>query len=113
MNNILYVGAFLILVLASSFSQILLKSSANENRVGLKIFINKKVTLAYGILFSVMVLITMLYRFIPLSIGTLLESASFIFVPILSFLVLEEKMNFRQIIGVLVIISGIIVVVLF
>ena len=113
MNNLLYIGAFLVLVLASSFSQILLKSSANEKREGLSIYFNYKVILAYCIFFSAMVFIAMLYRFIPLSIGTLLESASFIFVPTFSFIFLKEKMTTRQITGVLLILLGIIISVLF
>ncbi len=113
MNDLKYVGAFLIFVLVSSFSQILLKSSANEGRTGLRIYFNFKVILAYCIFFCAMISIAMLYRFLPLSIGTLLESASFIFVPTLSYFFLKEKMTIRQIMGILLILIGIIVSVLF
>ncbi|MDD4690574.1 MAG: multidrug ABC transporter [Eubacteriales bacterium] len=113
MSNYIYIGAFLILVLASSVSQILLKTSANENREGIGIFLNYKVMIAYGILFSAMVLIAMLYRFIPLSTGTLLESASFVFVPALSCLILKERMAARQKVGVVFILFGIIIVAFF
>lgn len=49
------------------------------------------------------------YKYVPLSMGPVLESSGYIFVTILGVLVLKEKISKRKLLGMTVIIIGIVV----
>jgi len=49
------------------------------------------------------------YKKVSLSLGQILQSLSFIFVIILSYIFLKEKISKRQIVGIIIIIIGIII----
>jgi drug/metabolite transporter (DMT)-like permease len=103
---------FVCCVLVSSCSHILLKRAANRDYKGIKMFLNKETITGYSIFFGVTLGVALLYRRIDLSTGALLESFSYIFIPVLGWLFFKEKLNKRQWIGVTFIITGIIVYVL-
>lgn len=111
MNNIdVSIGIFLVGVLISSFSQILLKQSANKkynNKI--KEYLNFKVIIAYMMFFSATLFSTIAFRVIPLSYGPVLESAGYIFVLILSYLILKERISKKKIQGIIVILIGILI----
>jgi drug/metabolite transporter (DMT)-like permease len=93
--------------------QILLKKSANRNYSGLKIFLNFETILGYSIFLIITFITFLLYRYIDLSTGVLLETSSFVFILILSNVFLKEKLNKKCIIGILFIVSGITIYSLF
>ena len=105
-----YIIIFLFSVLISSFSQIILKKSAVKKYDSvIKEYLNIRVICAYSIFFISTLLTMYAYKGMPLTLGTLLESAGYIYIPILSLLILKEKITLRTIVGSLFIICGIIV----
>ena len=107
---IIYSGIMLASVLVSSVSQILLKKSAQrEYSSRLREYLNPLVIIAYGMFFGSTLITMYALKVVPLSMSPILESAGYIFVAVLSFIFLKERMNRRQIAGTIVIIVGIIV----
>lgn len=105
-----YIIVFLISVLISSISQVILKTSANEGHDNtVKEILNIKVIFAYGLFFLATLLTMLAYRKIPLSMGMVLETTGYIYVAILGNLVLKEKLDKYKICGNILIIIGIII----
>lgn len=105
-----YVIVFLVSVLISSISQVILKTSANEehdNKV--KEILNFKVIFAYGLFFAATLLTMLAYRKVPLSMGAVLETTGYVYVAILGRFVLKEKLDKYKICGNLLIIMGIVI----
>lgn len=109
-NEILYIFVFIASVFISSVSQILLKKSANtiyKNKI--REYVNYKVIFSY-FLFILSTLITLYaYKVVPLSLGPILESTGYIFVTILGVIILDEKINKKKLVGMIIIMVGIVV----
>ncbi|MDR0813164.1 MAG: EamA family transporter [Oscillospiraceae bacterium] len=103
----IYILLFIICVLVSSFAQILLKKAASRDYTGLRAYLNREVIIGYSIFLLVTLGTVTLYRFVPLSTGALLEAAAYVFIPVLSYLLLGEKVSRRNLIGIGLIIAGI------
>lgn len=109
-NIILYSAIYLLGVIVSSFSQILLKRSANrEEQSFIKQYLNVRVIVAYGMFFGATLLSVFAYKVIPLTLGAILGTLEYGLVAILGHFLLKENLRARQIFGILVIIAGIIV----
>lgn len=105
-----YVFLFLISVLISSISQVILKTSANEEHDNkLKEILNVKVFFAYGLFFAATLLTILAYRKVPLSMGAVLETTGYVYIAFFGRFILKEKMNKYKIFGNLLVIIGIIV----
>lgn len=105
-----YICVFLGGVFISSVSQILLKKSADriyENKI--REYLNGLVISAYGLFFSSTFLSLYAYKVIPLSMGPILEATGYLWVALLSWKMLGEKIKKRKIIGLAVILFGIVV----
>ena len=110
MNNYIYVGIFLISVLVSSVSQILLKISAGKAYDSkIKEYLNAPVIIAYGLFFLSTVVTVLAYKYVDLSLGPVLEATGYIWVTLLGYLILKEKVSRKKMLGLVVIIVGIIV----
>ena len=97
-------------VVIASFSQILLKKSAMEKHTStISENLNWKVFVAYGMFFMSTVIGIYSLRGISISFSTILESLSYILIPVLSMLFLNEKINRKQFIGIIIILVGVIV----
>ena len=109
MNSYYLLG--IIVVLISSFSQILLKLASNDNNnKSLKTVFNSKVIIAYGILFIMMfVNARFVYQHIEMNSIGIIEAFAYVFISILSLIFLHEKISKRQLIGIVIILIGIIV----
>ena len=105
-----FILIFLFSVLISSVAQIILKKSAGRKYDSLiKEYLNVRVIGAYSI-FILSTLLTMYaYTGVPLTLGILLESVGYIYIPILSLIFLKEKITPSMVIGSLFIICGIVV----
>ena len=104
---------FIFSVFISSISQILLKISANKTYPSkLKEYLNPWVITAYAIFLTSSLLTVIAYRTIPLSWGPLLESLNYLFVAILSYFLLKERLNKRQFLGLAFILAGLLVIAL-
>jgi multidrug transporter EmrE-like cation transporter len=112
MNNqvFFYAGFLLFGVLISAISQVMLKKAAlrhYESRI--KEYLNPLVIIAYSI-FVVSTLCSILaYRGIPLSMGPVLESTSYIYVTIFGVKIFHEKLDAKRVAALCFIIGGIIV----
>ncbi len=105
-----YVCLFLFSVFISAVSQIILKTSANsEHESSLREYLNPKVIIAYGIFFVSSLLTVLAYRKVPLSMGAVLETTGYIWVTLLGYFILKEKVNRRKLLGLFVIIAGIVI----
>lgn len=104
----LYVFLFVFSVFISSVSQTILKTSAKkkyDNR--LQEYLNPKVIIAYGIFFLSSLITVVAYKYVPLSLGPILESCGYIFITLLGYFILHEKVGKKKLIGLIVILMGI------
>lgn len=105
-----YVIVFLVSVLISSISQVVLKTSAKQEHDNkLKEYLNPRVLFSYAMFFGATLLTTIAYRGVPLSLGPVLEATGYVYVAILGKLVLKEKFTVKKVIGNILIIVGILV----
>ena len=101
-------------MLGSSFftavSQILLKQSSNikyENKI--REYLNFRVILSYGMFFLILLLNTWCYTKVEMRYGPVIDTAAYVFVLLLSRLILKEKITKGKILGNLIIITGILI----
>ena len=108
MNKMIFIAIFLISVLISSISQALLKHSAQKNRSGLKQYLNPLTMFAYALFGACTLIVIICYKYIPLSLGLVLESTGYIYVTAISAIALKEKITIKKIMGNILIVFGII-----
>lgn len=105
-----YIVIFLVSVLISSFSQILLKISADRKHKNfVKEYLNFNVIAGYGLLVFATILTITAYKGLEYKNGPIIESVGYIYVLILSHLILKEKITKNKIIGNALIIIGILI----
>lgn len=109
-ERILFMLVFIFGTFISSVSQIILKKSAQREYADkIREYLNPRVILAYIIFFGATLCTIVAYKKIPLSLGPILESSGYIFVAVLSYLFLKEKISPKKFFGLAIIIIGIIV----
>lgn len=97
-------------VIISNISQILLKKSAQKKHGSLiKEYLNPYVITAYTIFVIATLTTIYAYKGIPLSWGAVLDSSGYFFISIFGMLFLGEKITYKKVISLCVIIAGIIV----
>ena len=98
-------------ILSCSLSQLLLKKSAKVSH-SCKVYevLNPMVIIAYAVFFcSLLVNIWAMSKGLQLKEMAMLESLGYVFVPLLSFLILKEKISRRTICATLMVVLGIFV----
>ncbi|MCR5602826.1 MAG: EamA family transporter [Lachnospiraceae bacterium] len=106
----LHVFIYVFSVFISSVSQIILKSSADmkyDNK--LKEYLNPRVIIAYGIFFFATFVTVYAYKGIPLSVGPILETTGYLWISLLGYFILKEKISRRKLIGLVIVVAGIII----
>lgn len=94
----------------TAISQVLLKQSAEkEHKSWIFEYLNWRVITAYGISFSVLLLNTYAYTKVDMKYGAVIDTFSYVFVMVLSYFILKEKFTKGQLIGNLMIITGVMV----
>lgn len=107
-HNIVYILFFLLSVFVASVSQIMLKKSANKTYDNpLREYLNAPVIIAYGLFFLSSLLTVLAYKYVPLSLGPILEATGYGWVALLGYIFLKEKISIKKIIGILLILLGI------
>lgn len=98
-------------VFACACSQLLLKQSADaSHRSFVRSLLNWRVLSAYVILFaSLLTNIWAMGRGVQLKDMPILESTGYVFVPLLSALVLKERLTRRTLVSILLIVAGVLV----
>ena len=94
----------------TAVSQILLKQSSNikyENKI--REYLNFRVILSYGMFFLILLLNTWCYTKVEMRYGPVIDTAAYVFVLLLSRLILKEKITKGIILGNLIIITGILI----
>ena len=100
---------YLVTPLLSAVSQLILKKAADNPRYqGVRAYLNAPVILAYALFFGCMLLNVVALRTLELTVASVLEASSSIYVMLLSWLILKERITPRRLIGNLVIIVGIV-----
>lgn len=109
MGSSFYVILYIVSVFFSACSQVLLKKSANETHKNILFeYLNVKVIIGYGIFLLCTMLTMLAYRGIKLSLGPVIESTSYIYIVIFGMIFFGEKINFRRIVALILIIAGVI-----
>lgn len=94
----------------SSFSQILLKKSAQREEESIvKQYINPYVIGGYAITATCMILTILAYRGMPFKYGAVLESLTYLYIMVLSRIFIGEKLTKKKVIGNLIIVAGVII----
>lgn len=111
MNNAaIAVCIYLVSILISVVSQILLKVSANKTYSSpIREYLNPYVICAYGMFFLSTILTMLALKYVPLSAAPVLESLSYILVAVLGYLVLKESFGKGKLLGMAVILLGVII----
>lgn len=103
-----YSGILLAGVFISSVSQVMLKKASLQKYSSvIQEYLNPLVILAYVLFVGTTLLSLLAYRVVPLSMGPILESTSYIYVTIFGVLIFQEKLNKRKILALIFIIGGI------
>lgn len=105
-----YVIILCVLVFVSSVAQVILKISANckySSRV--REILNYKVITAYSITFIVMILTILFMKHVEYKLIPIIESLGYVYIMLLSTIILKEKSSRKVKIGNILIIIGIIV----
>lgn len=106
MNN--YMWLMFAGTLFTAISQILLKQSADKTyRHPIFEYLNWRVIVSYGIFAGVLLLNTYAYTRVDMKYGAVIDTFSYVFVMLLSFLILKEKMTKRRLLGNLIIMTGV------
>ena len=104
------IAIFLGSVLVASISQIMLKKSADRKYDRwIDEYLNFRVIFAYGLFFLSSLLTVYAYKFVPLSLGPVLEASDYVFVSVMGYFILKEKIGKRKFLGLVVIIAGIVI----
>ena len=102
---ILLAGLFI-----GSISQVMLKKASQKTyKDRISEYLNPLVIFAYVLFVGTTLLSVLAYKGIPLSMGPVLESTSYIYVTIFGVKIFHEKMNPRKYLALGLIIAGIIV----
>ena len=96
-------------ILSCSLSQLLLKKSAKlVHSSKLYEVLNPRIIIAYIVFFcSLLINIWAMSKGLQLKEMAMLESFGYVFVPVLSFLILKEKISCRTIVATFVVIFGV------
>lgn len=105
-----YIFFFLSAVFVSSVSQIMLKKSADKKYESkIQEYMNPRVIIAYGLFFCATAVNVVAYKYVPLSLGPVLEASGYFFVTVLGMIFLREKVGKKKALGLFIIFVGIIV----
>lgn len=98
-------------VFIAALSQLLLKSSSRDRHANvISEYLNWKVMCGYGMMgVSLLMNIFAMSKGIQVKEVSIMESLSYLFVPFLSFLVFKEKLSWRKIGAIAMIMIGVIV----
>lgn len=97
-------------VVVSSFSQIMLKKNTrNKKEHWWQEYLNASVFIAYTIFFIASLCSVFAYKYIPLSFGPILGSTEYVFVAVLSYIFLKEKIGKKKLLGLVVIVVGVLI----
>ena len=103
-----YIGIGALGVFVSSIAQVMLKLEALKSHDSLiKEYLNPLVIGAYVLMLVSTLMLIISFKMIPLSMGPVLETTSYIYVTIFGVVIFKEKLSRAKIVALLVILAGI------
>lgn len=109
-TQVLYSFFILFGVFISAVSQVLLKKAANKKYDSvIKEYLNPLVIFAYMMFVGATFLSIIAYKEVPISMGPVLETTSYIYVTFFGIKIFGEKINKKKVIALVLILSGIII----
>lgn len=111
MNAMLpYIALSLFSVFLAAVSQVLLKKAAMRQYENLIAeYLNPLVVFSYFLFFTTTVLGVLAYKGIPVSLGPVLETTSYIYVTFFGITIFKEKLNLQKILALCLIVSGVLI----
>lgn len=112
MNSTVFLYSLLLLlgVFISAISQVLLKKAAIKKYASpLREYLNPQVIFAYVLFVGTTFLSILAYRGIPLNLGPVLETTSYIYVTIFGVVIFHEKVNRQKMLALAFIVIGVLV----
>lgn len=107
---IFYAFIFALGVFLASISQVLLKKAAQKSYGStLQEYMNPLVIFAYTVFVLTTLMTIYSYRGIPLSLGAVLETTSYIYVTIFGVVIFHEKVGKKKLLALALIIAGIVI----
>lgn len=104
------VVCLIISVFIASCSQIILKTSASkEYKTIIREYLNVRVIIGYALMFASTILTIIAFKGLDYKNGPIIESLGYVFVMILSRILLKEKITLKKILGNAIILIGIFV----
>lgn len=106
----LHLFLFLLSVVIVSFTQILLKTSADrKHATWWREYLNWRVLTAYALFFATTLLVIIAFRGVELKNGPILQSLGYVLVLLLERIFLKARISLQKVIGILLIITGIMI----
>lgn len=110
-DKVLFYASFILIgTLISSAAQVLLKKAAMKEYCSVKDeYFNKNVIIAYITFILATFLSIYAYKGIPLSMGAVLESTSYLYITIFGSYFFEEQITTQKIVAIVLIVVGIVI----
>ncbi len=109
-ENIFFVLLYIVNVAFASFSQVLLKKSAQKQyKSKVYEYVNPLVAISYAIFFGTTIITVLCYNYMNLSTGVIVDSMGYIFVSFFSLMFLKENFSKRKLAGTVFIVLGLII----
>ncbi len=110
MNDYFFISLMILGTFFGAISQLLLKQSANIKHDNIiREYLNWRVITAYGIYFGVLLLNTYCFTRIEMKLGPVIDCFTYVFVLLLSHMILKEKSSKGKWLGNAVILLGILI----
>ena len=107
---ILYAGIYALGVFLASVSQVMLKKEATKPHDSLiKEYLNPLVVFAYAILVLTTLMTIFAYTVIPVSLGSVLEATSYLYVTAFGAIIFKERITLKKLLAIGLIVGGIVV----
>ena len=98
-----------IAVILTGIAQIFLKKGSSIQNSAFSMYLNYYTISGYIIMLCVTLLNLYIYKFIDVKYGVILLPFTFIIVNLLSYIILQERLNKKQIFGSIIILTGVII----
>ena len=106
-QQMFYVAILLGGIFVGSISQVLLKKASLKTYSSLlREYLNPQVIFAYLLFFATTLTSVIAYKVLPLSLGAVLETTSYLYITFFSVVIFKEKMNRKKKLALLLIILG-------
>jgi drug/metabolite transporter (DMT)-like permease len=108
MNSVIAIGIYITSGFIAAISQLMLKLAAMRPncRSGFMRYMDIRIVLAYGMLFTTILFNMFVMRYMPYKYVPVLSSLSYVFVLILGKMVLKETIGKKRIVGIAMIFLG-------